>query len=42
MRSVTIKTNNNIDIIIPNQKFIENDIINWTLNDKKVRFEIPF
>ena len=42
MRSVTIKTNNNIDIIIPNQKFIENNIVNWTLNDKKVRFKIPF
>jgi len=42
MRSITIKTNDNIDIVIPNQKFIENDIINRTLNDKKVRFRIPF
>ena len=42
MRSVTIKTNDNIDVIVPNQKFIENDIVNWTLNDKKVRFKIPF
>ncbi len=42
MRSITIKTNDNIDIIIPNQKFIENNIVNWTLNDKKVRFKIPF
>ncbi len=42
MRSVTIKTNNNIDIIVPNQDFIQSNIINWTLNDKKVRFKIPF
>jgi len=42
IRSTTIRTNNNIDIIIPNQKIIENNIINWTLNDNKVRFKIPF
>jgi len=42
IRSTTIKTNDNIDIIIPNQKFIESNITNWTLNDSKVRFRIPF
>jgi len=42
IRSTTVKTNNNIDLIIPNQNFIDTRIINWTLNDHKVRFKIPF
>ena len=42
MRSTTINTNENIDIIVPNQSFIEHDVINWTMNDRIRRFEIPF
>jgi len=42
MRSTTIKTNDNIDVIVPNQQFIENSVINWTMNDKIRRFSIPF
>ena len=42
IRSTTIKTNDNIDLIIPNQDFIDGNIINRTLNDNKVRFKIPF
>ena len=42
MRSITIVTNENIDIIIPNQKLIENNVINWTMNDNIRRFSIPF
>jgi small-conductance mechanosensitive channel len=42
MRSVTINTNENIDIIVPNQKLIENNVINWTMNDTIRRFSIPF
>ena len=42
MRSTTINTNDNIDIIVPNQEFIQHDVINWTMNDKIRRFEIPF
>ncbi len=42
MRSTTINTNENIDIIVPNQNFIQNNVINWTMNDKIRRFEIPF
>ncbi len=42
MRSATIKTNENIDIVIPNQQFIESNVINWTMNDKIRRFSIPF
>ncbi len=42
MRSTTISTNDNIDIVVPNQKFIQDNVINWTMNDKIRRFEIPF
>jgi small-conductance mechanosensitive channel len=42
MRSITITTNANIDIIVPNQDLIQNQVINWTMNDKIRRFEIPF
>lgn len=42
MRSTTIKTNENIDVVIPNQSFIQNNLINWTMEDNIRRFEIPF
>lgn len=42
MRSTTISTNDNIDLIVPNQTFIQNNVINWTMNDNIRRFEIPF
>ena len=42
MRSITINTNSNIDVIVPNQDLIQNRVINWTMNDKIRRFEIPF
>jgi potassium efflux system protein len=42
MRSTVIRTNDNIDLIIPNQSFVVNQVINWTLGDNKVRFRVPF
>ncbi len=42
MRSITVNTNSNIDITIPNQSLVENRVINWSMNDKIKRFEIPF
>jgi small-conductance mechanosensitive channel len=42
MRSTTITTNENIDIIIPNQNFIQNNVINWTMSDNIRRFSVPF
>lgn len=42
MRSTTVVTNDNIDVIIPNQKLIENNVINWTMNDTIRRFSVPF
>jgi small-conductance mechanosensitive channel len=42
IRSTTIKTFDNIDIIIPNSSFIQNNVINWTLDDPSRRLHIPF
>jgi len=42
MRSITIRTNDNIDLIVPNQNFIQNIVTNWTLSDNSRRFRIPF
>ncbi len=42
MRSMTITTNANIDVIVPNQDLIQNRVINWTMNDDIRRFDIPF
>ncbi len=40
-RSTTIITNDNIAIVVPNSKFIEDDLINWSLaGDRRVRFKL--
>ena len=40
-RSTTLLTNDNISIIVPNSKFITENIVNWIHDDWKVRFRIP-
>jgi small-conductance mechanosensitive channel len=40
-RSTTIKTNDNIHIIVPNSKFISENVTNWSLGGDMVRFKIP-
>jgi small-conductance mechanosensitive channel len=40
-RSTVIVTNDNIATIVPNQKFIDSPVINWTYGDPKVRFRVP-
>jgi small-conductance mechanosensitive channel len=40
-RSTTVLTNDNIAIIMPNSRFITEEVINWSYNDSKVRFRIP-
>lgn len=42
MRSTTVTTNDNIDVIIPNSSFIQNNVINWTLENDFRRIHIPF
>jgi small-conductance mechanosensitive channel len=41
IRSTTIITNDNITIIVPNSQFIDGNVINWSHNDRNVRFRIP-
>jgi small-conductance mechanosensitive channel len=40
-RSTTVVTNDNVAIIIPNSKFIVENVINWSYNDPKIRFKVP-
>ncbi len=40
-RSAIIKTNDNIAIIVPNSKFISENVINWSYIGDNVRFRIP-
>jgi small-conductance mechanosensitive channel len=38
IRTSRIVTRDNIEMIIPNSKFINDSVINWSLNDAKIRF----
>jgi small-conductance mechanosensitive channel len=40
-RSTVIVTNDNITMIVPNSKFIDSMVTNWTFGDPRVRFRIP-
>ncbi len=40
MRSTTVVTNDNITVIVPNSEFISSTVINWSHNDRNVRFRI--
>jgi small-conductance mechanosensitive channel len=40
-RSTVIRTNDNIMMIVPNTKFIDAPVTNWTYGDPRVRFRIP-
>lgn len=41
-RAVRIRTNDNIDLMIPNSKFIEGPVVNWTLHGHTRRIHVPF
>jgi small-conductance mechanosensitive channel len=40
MRSTTVRSLNNISIIVPNSDFISSKVINWSHGDQKVRLDI--
>jgi small-conductance mechanosensitive channel len=40
-RSTKVLSNDNIMIIVPNSKFITENVVNWKYNDPRVRFRIP-
>ena len=41
-RAVRIRTNDNVDLIIPNSKFIEGPVVNWTRHGHTRRIHVPF
>ena len=41
LRATTIITNDNISIIVPNSEFVSSQVINWSHNNRIVRFRIP-
>lgn len=42
LRSTTVITSDNIAIIVPNADFITQRVTNWSYEDPRVRFRIPF
>jgi len=40
MRSTTVRSLNNISIIVPNSEFISSTVINWSHTDLKIRLDI--
>ncbi|MFQ5584751.1 MAG: mechanosensitive ion channel family protein, partial [Calditrichia bacterium] len=41
LRSTTVKSLNNISIIVPNSEFISTNVINWSHGDQRVRLDLP-
>ena len=41
MRSTTIVTPDNVTLIVPNSRFIEDTVTNWSVGDLKIRLSIP-
>lgn len=42
MRATLVRTNDNVDILIPNAELTSGRVINWTLAENIRRFRIPF
>ena len=41
-RSTMIRTNDNVDIMVPNADLVTNRVINWTLEEPRARLRVPF
>ncbi|MEM9351958.1 MAG: mechanosensitive ion channel domain-containing protein [Planctomycetota bacterium] len=39
-RSTRVRTGDNLDILVPNSKFLENNVTNWTLSDTRIRKKV--
>lgn len=41
IRSTTIRTINGVFVIVPNSRFLDNNVVNWSYSDPKCRIVIP-
>lgn len=41
IRSTTIRTINGVFVIVPNSRFLDNNVVNWSYRDPKCRIAIP-
>lgn len=39
-RSTRVRTGSNLEIMVPNSKFLENNVTNWTLSDTRIRTSV--
>ncbi len=39
-RASSLHTATGIDVLVPNSKFLENKVVNWTLTDNRMRFDV--
>ena len=42
IRSTLVTTNDNVDILVPNEEFIKAQVISWTLRDARRRMRVEF
>ncbi len=42
IRSTIVRTNDNVDMLIPNAEFVSSRVTNWTLEENIRRFRVPF
>lgn len=42
IRSTLVTTNDNVDILVPNEEFIKSRVTNWTLKETARRIRLPF
>lgn len=40
LRSTRVRTGNNVEIIVPNSSFLQENVVNWTLTDTQVRIMV--
>ncbi len=42
VRSTIVRTNDDLDVIVPNSQFLTDQVVNWTLSSKVLRLHVPF
>ncbi len=42
IRATVLRTNDNINIIVPNADLMASQVVNWTYSDERIRFRVPF